>query len=45
MEALRTPLEEGEVRLARRDGVARYPARFQLVLAYVLANTVHVGCG
>jgi magnesium chelatase family protein len=33
MEALRTPLEEGEVRLARRDGVARYPARFQLVLA------------
>jgi magnesium chelatase family protein len=33
MEALRTPLEEGEVRLARRDGVACYPARFQLVLA------------
>jgi magnesium chelatase family protein len=33
LEALRTPLEEGEVRLARRDGVARYPARFQLVLA------------
>ncbi|BBZ05092.1 hypothetical protein MCHIJ_45290 [Mycolicibacterium chitae] len=33
MEALRTPLEEGEIRLARRDGVARYPARFQLVLA------------
>ena len=33
MEALRTPLEDGEVRLARRDGVARYPARFQLVLA------------
>jgi magnesium chelatase family protein len=33
MEALRTPLEEGEVRLARRNGVARYPARFQLVLA------------
>ena len=33
MEALRTPLEEGEVRLARRDGVAVYPARFQLVLA------------
>jgi magnesium chelatase family protein len=26
-------LEEGEVRLARRDGVAVYPARFQLVLA------------
>ncbi len=30
---LRTPLEEGEIRLARRDGVARYPARFQLILA------------
>ena len=33
LEALRTPLEEGEVRIARRDGVAKYPARFQLVLA------------
>ena len=33
LEALRTPLEEGEVRLARRDGVVRYPARFLLVLA------------
>jgi magnesium chelatase family protein len=33
MEALRTPLEDGEIRLARRDGVARYPARFQLVMA------------
>jgi magnesium chelatase family protein len=33
LEALRTALEEGEVRLARRDGVARYPANFQLVLA------------
>lgn len=33
LEALRTPLEEGEVRIARRDGVARYPARFQLILA------------
>lgn len=33
LEALRTPLEEGEIRLARRDGVALYPARFQLVLA------------
>ena len=31
--SLRTPLEDGEIRLARRDGVARYPARFQLVLA------------
>jgi magnesium chelatase family protein len=33
LEALRTPLEDGEIRLARRDGVTRYPARFQLVLA------------
>jgi magnesium chelatase family protein len=33
LEALRTPLEEGETRIARGDGVARYPARFQLVLA------------
>ena len=33
LEAFRTPLEDGEIRLARRDGVARYPARFQLVLA------------
>jgi len=33
LEALRTPLEDGEIRLARRDGVARYPARFQLVAA------------
>ncbi|MDD4868541.1 MAG: YifB family Mg chelatase-like AAA ATPase, partial [Mycobacterium sp.] len=33
LEALRMPLEDGEIRLARRDGVACYPARFQLVLA------------
>jgi magnesium chelatase family protein len=33
LEALRTPLEEGRIRLARRDGVACYPARFQLVMA------------
>lgn len=33
LDALRTALEEGEVRHARRDGVVRYPARFQLVLA------------
>ena len=33
LEALRTPLEDGQIRLARRDGVAVYPARFQLVLA------------
>jgi magnesium chelatase family protein len=30
---MRTPLEDGEIRLARRDGVAKYPARFQLILA------------
>ncbi|MGV9801956.1 YifB family Mg chelatase-like AAA ATPase [Mycobacterium sp. NPDC003449] len=33
LEALRTPLEDGEIRLARRDGVACYPTRFQLILA------------
>jgi magnesium chelatase family protein len=33
LESLRTPLEDGEIRIARRDGVARYPARFQLILA------------
>jgi magnesium chelatase family protein len=33
LESLRTPLEEGEVRLARSGGVVTYPARFQLVIA------------
>ncbi|CAN3128309.1 YifB family Mg chelatase-like AAA ATPase [Mycobacterium sp. smrl_JER01] len=33
LEALRTPLEDGEIRLARRDGVACYQCRIQLVLA------------
>lgn len=33
LESLRTPIEDGEVRIARRDGIARYPARFQLILA------------
>ncbi|RKT57037.1 YifB family Mg chelatase-like AAA ATPase [Saccharothrix australiensis] len=33
LDSLRTCLEDGEVRIARRDGIARYPARFQLVLA------------
>jgi magnesium chelatase family protein len=33
LDALRTPLEEGEVRLARSGGTVTYPARFQLVLA------------
>lgn len=33
LEALRTAVEEGEIRLSRREGTVRYPARFQLVLA------------
>lgn len=33
LDALRTVVEDGEVRHARRDGIVRYPARFQLVLA------------
>ncbi len=33
LDALRTVAEEGEVRHARSDGIVRYPARFQLVLA------------
>ncbi len=33
LEALRQPLESGEVVIARAAGTARYPARFQLVLA------------
>lgn len=33
LDGLRTPLEEGEVRVARRDGLAVFPSRFQLVLA------------
>ena len=33
LEALRTPLESGEVNLHRSHGMTRYPARFQLVLA------------
>lgn len=33
LDALRTPLEEAEVRLARAEGTVCYPARFQLVLA------------
>jgi magnesium chelatase family protein len=33
LDALRTPLEEGEIRLARAEGTVSYPARFQLVLA------------
>lgn len=33
LEALRTPLEDGEIRLARSGGVVRYRCRIQLVLA------------
>jgi magnesium chelatase family protein len=33
LDALRTPLEEGEIRLARAESTVCYPARFQLVLA------------
>jgi magnesium chelatase family protein len=33
LDALRTPMEEGEVRIARTEGTVCYPARFQLVLA------------
>lgn len=33
LEALRTPLETGEVNIARSSSHVRYPARFQLVLA------------
>ena len=33
IDALRTPLESGTVQLFRSEGVARYPARFQLILA------------
>jgi magnesium chelatase family protein len=33
LDALRTPLEEGEIRLARAEGTVRYPAGFQLLLA------------
>lgn len=33
LEALRTPLETGEVTIARSSSHVRYPARFQLVLA------------
>ncbi len=33
LDALRQPLESGEIVLARAAGVARYPARFQLVMA------------
>ncbi|MFT3714907.1 MAG: YifB family Mg chelatase-like AAA ATPase [Gordonia sp. (in: high G+C Gram-positive bacteria)] len=33
LDGLRQPLEEGAVRISRRDGVTAYPARFLLLLA------------
>ncbi|WP_149257793.1 YifB family Mg chelatase-like AAA ATPase [Actinomadura sp. K4S16] len=33
LDALRQPLEEGEVRISRIEGMAHFPARFTLVLA------------
>jgi magnesium chelatase family protein len=33
IDTLRTALESGQVSIPRRDGIARYPARFQLILA------------
>jgi len=42
LEALRQPLESGEVMIARSGGNARYPAAFQLVLA---ANPCPCGRG
>ncbi|GGT49594.1 YifB family Mg chelatase-like AAA ATPase [Actinomadura citrea] len=33
LDALRQPLEEGEVRISRIEGIAHFPARFTLVLA------------
>jgi magnesium chelatase family protein len=41
LEALRQPLEDGVVALARAAGTARFPARFQLVAA---ANPCRRGC-
>ncbi|MFC0041212.1 YifB family Mg chelatase-like AAA ATPase [Actinomadura rayongensis] len=33
LDVLRQPLEDGEVRIARAEGTARFPARFTMVLA------------
>lgn len=33
LDALRTPLESGQVTIARSQGMVRFPARFQLVMA------------
>jgi magnesium chelatase family protein len=41
-DALRQPLESGEITIRRSDGAARFPARFQLILA---ANPCPCGLG
>ena len=41
-DALRQPLESGEIAIRRADGAARFPARFQLILA---ANPCPCGMG
>lgn len=41
-DALRQPLESGEISIRRSDGAARFPARFQLILA---ANPCPCGLG
>ena len=41
-DALRQPLESGEISIRRADGAARFPARFQLILA---ANPCPCGHG
>jgi len=43
LEALRTPLEQGTVTLGRSEVQARYPARFQLVLAANPCPCGHAG--
>ena len=44
LDALRQPLESGEVLLARCGLTARFPARFTLVLNCALLNTDQCGC-
>jgi magnesium chelatase family protein len=40
LDALRQPLESGEVVVARSGLTARFPARFTLVVVYALLDTV-----
>jgi len=44
LDALRQPLESGEVVVARCGLTTRFPARFTLVLACALLNTDQCGC-